>query len=251
MTNLHLIIPTITKFDLLERLHYLTGPDLTLSQSHLDSGPASIESEFDELLAGPATLINAVAAERSGADAIILACMGDPALHQVREAVAVPVLGPGETAMHYAAMCGRKFSIICTLEERAGTYLDHAKRYGLESKLASVRAAGLPVLEIDSDDALVERLVDRSLSAIANDKADVIILACVGFSYLNREVEKALTQEGYPAPVIDAMPLTLMTAATMAKVNLAHSKIAYPFPPAKKILGYGDFDNIDWGNLPR
>lgn len=242
MINVHVIVPTITEFDSLEKLQHLSDSELSLTQSHLQTGPASIESEYDELLAGPGTVINALEAERSGADAIVVSCMGDPALHQLREAVSIPVLGPGETAMHYAAMCGRRFTIIATLERRRGTYVDHAKCYGVESKLASVRAAGTQVLDIGDSADIKDKLLDQSLRAIKEDDADVIILACAGFSYLNKQIESELKEIGHPVTVIDAMPLTVLTAATMARVELSHSKRAFPSPPQKKVLGYGILD---------
>lgn len=246
MTRIHIIIPTVTEFDMLERLQGLCGPDLQLTQSVIDTGPASIESEYDELLAGPGIVIQAIEAERAGADAVIIACVGDPALHQAREALSIPVLGPGETAMHYAAMCGRRFSIIATLARRRGTYRDHANLYGLGDKLASVLPADIPVLEIDSGIDVKGRLVERALTAIQEHDADVIVLACAGFSYLNKEIEKTLAERGYSVPVIDVMPLAIKTAAAMSSVKLSHSKKAFPYPPAKAVKGYGMLDNISW-----
>jgi allantoin racemase len=246
MIRVHIIIPTVTEFDMLERLQYLSSDELQITQSVIPLGPASIESEYDELLAGPGIVIEAINAERDGADAVIIACVGDPGLHQAREAVSIPVVGPGELAMYFAAMCGRRFSIISTLERRRGTYTDHARHYGLGEKLASVLAADIPVLAIDSGIDVKARLLERALTAIEDHGADVIVLACAGFSYLNKALQEALAARGHQVPVIDVMPLAVTTVAAMVKVGLSHSKKAFPFPPAKTVKGYGPLDSMDW-----
>jgi allantoin racemase len=72
----------------------LEGPGHEISVAEIDSDPASIECEFDEMLAVPHTVAKIIAAEREGVDAVVLDCMGDPGLKAGREAVRIPVLGP-------------------------------------------------------------------------------------------------------------------------------------------------------------
>jgi allantoin racemase len=55
-------------------------------------GPRSIEGHFEETLAATAT-VEAIAAHQDGADAVVLACYGDPGLYAARELVDVPVVG--------------------------------------------------------------------------------------------------------------------------------------------------------------
>ncbi|ACG78848.1 Asp/Glu racemase [Phenylobacterium zucineum HLK1] len=239
MVTVHLVVPTTTKFEFAAPLSYLEGPDLKLMESHLERGPASIECEYDELVAGPETVAAAIRAQNDGADAIVVVCMGDPALHAVREAVSVPVLGIGETAMHYAAMLGHKFSILCTLDRRRSYYVDKARQYGLDSKLASVRTVNTPVLAIEDDHAsTLDRLVEAAAVAIIQDGADVIVLGCGCFKDMDRMMEERLAARGLAVPVIDSPPLTVLTAAALARTRLSHSKRAYPIPPAKERPGY-------------
>lgn len=238
MAKIHFVIPTITRFDMLPYAQPFEKFGLTFTQSHIDMGPASVESEFDELFCGPDTVIKAIEAEASGAEAIIIVCMGDPALDQAREAVAIPVIGPGETAMHYAAMLGHKFSIIPTLERRISTYEHHARKYGLESRLASVRPACISVLAIEEDPNVLLTLVAKAEAAVVEDHADVIILGCLGFQNLDKKIQAALAEKGHHVPVIDALPLSIMTAATLVRAGLSHSPKAYPLPPAKTFGGY-------------
>jgi allantoin racemase len=238
MPHIHLIAPTVTPFNLESAVEHLRDYGVEFSSSHLTMGPASVESEFDELFAGPDTVIKAMEAEASGADAVIVLCMGDPGVKQAREAVSIPVLGPGETAMHYAAMLGHKFTIMPTLPRRRSTYEHHARLYGVESRLASVRPVGVSVLEIETNETVRDTLIGNAVKAVEEDGADVLILGCVGFRDIDTIVADALKKRGHDVPVIDALPLTIMTAATLVWTGLSHSKNAFPFPPPKEFKGY-------------
>lgn len=234
MTHIHLLVPTTTKFDFLEHVaRFTAGTDIVLSQSHAEAGVASIESGFDELLAGPGTIKQAIQAQNSGAEAIVIICLGDPALEQARQAVTIPVLGPGQTAMLHACMLGNRFSIIPTMENRKADYRKHARLYGLEGNLASVRPANVPVLDIDKTASLQDVLVERALQAIEQDGADVIILGCGCFKDIDKAVHSRLRSHGHDVPVIDAIPLTVLTALALVKSGYTHGKKAFPFPAQK------------------
>ncbi|WP_231727103.1 aspartate/glutamate racemase family protein [Kordiimonas lipolytica] len=235
-------MPTTTKFDFLDYVQgAITGMDITLSQSHLEVGTSSVESKFDEALGAANIVKRAVEAEANGADAVVIICMGDPGLWPAREAVSIPVLGPGQTAMHYAAMLGQRFSILPTLDGRQATYIGHARLYGLENSLASVRPAGISVLDIAVNPNTKDRLFACAEKAVFDDGADVLILGCGCFKNLDKEIENHLKQKGQAITVIDAVPLTVLTAAALAKTQLSHSKKAFCSPPVKERPGYEGF----------
>ena len=78
-TRIELITPIITEgIRTLEEVEPFMRPDLTITQSLIAQGPASIESEFDEAISVPYTIRRAIDAEKEGANAIIIDCMGDP-----------------------------------------------------------------------------------------------------------------------------------------------------------------------------
>ena len=77
VSKIHIITPIITRGIRTEDdSKPLLRPDLEVSYSLLDIGPATIESEVDEALAIPDTIKKAIEAEKSGVDAIIIDCMG-------------------------------------------------------------------------------------------------------------------------------------------------------------------------------
>ena len=106
-TRIELITPIITEgIRTLDEVMPFYRPDLIITQSLIKMGPASIESEFDEAICIPGTIRRAIDAEKDGAHAIIIDCMGDPGLQACREVVKIPVVGPSQAAMHVGACSG-------------------------------------------------------------------------------------------------------------------------------------------------
>lgn len=228
--KIHLITPVTTQgIRTLDELENLAEPGLEFGHSLLDQGPPSIESHTDEMLAVPGTLAKAIAAQAAGADAIIIDCMGDPGLQAVREVVSVPVLGPAETSMHLAAMLGHRFSIVTVLDSVKPLLANLALTYGVAGKLASIRAIGIPVLElVDRIEEVNAGLVREAVGAIENDDAHVIVLGCTGFLGCADQIARGLAERGIVAPVIDPIPATVCVAQALVKAKLRHSPITYP-----------------------
>lgn len=226
-----------------KKLDELLGLDdfakVTFSQVGLESGPASIEGAFDDALSAVGIVTRAIEAEQEGIDAVIVDCMGDPGLDAAREAVSIPVLGPGETTMHIAALLGHKFSVVTILDRVCPILEKHARIYGVHDKLASVRPVNIEVNSIeDNPEKLLHALTAQSISAIRDDKADVIVLGCTGFLGVTEKLTAALTEAGYPAPVINPIRATAMTAYSLLTLGLSHSPLAWPAPSPKVIKGY-------------
>ena len=207
---------------------------------NIATGPASIECDYEIMMAQPATIARIVEAERQGADAVVIDCMGDPGLFGARECVTIPVLGPMQTAMSLAAMLGHKFSVVTVLNRILPMIETQAAVYGFTSKLASARSVNIPVLELEKDMAATRRaLVAAAKKAVVEDGADYIIFGCTGMMGCAEAVHEGLLQEGFDVPVIDPVPTAVNMAAAVVRSTLSHSKQAYPMPPAKVIKSYG------------
>jgi allantoin racemase len=208
---------------------------------NIQTGPASIECDYEILLAQPGTVARVVEAEREGAHAVVIDCMGDPGLFGARECVAIPVLGPMQTSMAMAAMIGHRFSVVTVLRRIMPMIENQAALYGMTGKLASARAVDIPVLELDKDIAATRRaLTAEARKAVLEDKADVIIFGCTGMLGCADAVREGLLKEGLDVPVIDPLPTAVNVAVALARSGLAHSKQAYQPPPRKKVVGYAD-----------
>jgi allantoin racemase len=232
--RIYVVVP-ILKNEILEEITYkeLEGykrKDTEINIVSLEKGPASIESAYDEELAAPWILEKVKEAEEKGFDAVIIDCMGDPALDAARELVNIPVIGPAQASMSLASTLGEKFSIVTVLKNVVPLFWRSARKYGFESKLSSVRYVEIPVLEIEKKKAEVEaKLINESKKAIEEDGADVIILGCTGFIGMARKIQETLH-----IPVIDPAPAALKLAESLIDLKLFTSKLAYPKPPLKE-----------------
>ncbi len=213
--------------------------DLKISHSQIEIGPASIETEYDEAMCQPDTILKIIDAENEGCDAAVIDCMGDPGLKGARECVSIPVVGPCETAMHYASMLGHKFTVVTVLERLIPQFENQSLIYGVPSKLACVKAVDIPVLELENDlNETVNQLKVKSIEAITENNADVIIFGCTGLFGCADALQNKLKKDGYNVPVIDPIPLAVNSAYVLSKLKLSQSKKCYPQPPEKGMVGY-------------
>ncbi|MDT7892290.1 MAG: AroM family protein [Thermoproteota archaeon] len=229
------VIVPILKNEILEEITYKElennkRKDTEISIVSLEMGPASIESAYDEEIAAPWILEKVKEAEERKFDAVIIDCMGDPALDAARELVNIPVIGPAQASMLLASMLGERFSIVTVLKNVVPLFWRLARKYGFESRLSSVRYVEVPVLEIENKKADVEtKLINESKKAIEEDEADVIILGCTGFIGMARKIQETLH-----IPVVDPAPAALKLAESLIDLKLTTSKLAYPKPPLKE-----------------
>ena len=197
----------------------------------IESGPRSIESSYEEYLSVPGTVERAIQAEKEGYDGLILGCFGDPGLNALREMVNIPVVGPGETAMHVASMLGRKFSIVTVFDSVVPSLERLAKVIGLDRRLASVRAVNIPVLELRHNiESTTARMTEASQRTIMKDSADVIVLGCMSMAFM--EVSEMM-KKVLGIPVVNPALVSLKVLEGLVQAGLSQSKRAYPFPPKK------------------
>jgi allantoin racemase len=224
---------------ILEEFSRVAGPATEISNVFLRSGPASVESAYDEAVAIPDVIARVCEAEAEGMDAVIINCFGDPGLDAAREVVSIPVVGPCEASMHVAAMLGHKFSVITVLERLIPELDLHAQKYGVASKLASGRSVELPVLDLEKGrQQFVGRMIEKAIEAVEEDGAHVIVLGCTGLAGLAEQVKAGLARRGFDIPVIDPAATALKLAEALVGAGLTHSKRTYPQPPPKEIIGY-------------
>ncbi len=197
-------------------------------------GPASIESAYEEALSVPATIELIVKCEQDGFDAAIIGCFGDPGLEAARELVDIPVVGPCESSMLLAAGLGHKFSILTIFDSMAAGQEMLAYRAGVREKLASVRATGIPVLDLMKDPAATkERLIEVARRCVTQDRADAFLFGCMTMSFLDMGDEVAAA---VGAPAVNAGKAALKHAEMLVSMGLSQSRTAYP-KPAKMQAG--------------
>jgi allantoin racemase len=79
-------------------------------------------------------------AERDGYDAFLIGNIFEPGLHELREALNIPVLGLRESAVHVACLMGPNFSLVNVNPKFRHRILEGIRLQGLDSRLVSVEA---------------------------------------------------------------------------------------------------------------
>ncbi|MFT3861046.1 aspartate/glutamate racemase family protein [Micropruina sp.] len=211
----------------------VAAPGVIVQAVNPGSGPASIESHYDEALAVPGIVEEIVAGDAEGVDGYVLACFGDPGLLAAREIAHGPVVGMAEAAMRTAAYLGRSFSVVTTLARTIGRAQDLAVQFGVAQACAGYHAIDLPVLEVDTDPATYASLLEACRRALAGDRSDVIVLGCAGFAGLAPTLQNDLG-----APVVDGVAAGVATVRGLIDQGLSTSRVLeFARPPAKEYAG--------------
>jgi len=200
----------------------------TVSVVDVPSGPVSIESAYEEAMCVPATIELIMQCEREGYDAAIIGCFGDPGLEAARELATIPIIGPCESSQLLAAGLGHKFSVLTVFDSMAAGQELLAYKAGVAAKLASVRATGIPVLDLMKDPEFTKRrLIEVAELCVKQDRADAFLFGCMTMSFLDLADE---ISAAVGAPAVNAGKAALKHAEMLVSMGLSHSKTAYPMP---------------------
>jgi allantoin racemase len=150
-------------------------------------GPPAIEGPDDGDAAIPGVLDLVRSAQE--ADAIVIACFDDTGLAMARQAATCPVLGIGQSAYLMAQILGQRFSVVTSVEVSVPVIRSNIQASGFGASCVSVRASGLPVLEIErASTATRERLADAIRDTAHTDGAGLIVLGCAGMAALRADL---------------------------------------------------------------
>ncbi|WGH79506.1 aspartate/glutamate racemase family protein [Jannaschia ovalis] len=177
------------------------APGLPIEGWTSRDGPPAIQGEADGAVAAGPLLDLVERADRQGAEAIVIGCFDDTALPEARARASCPVIGIGQAAFHYAALRGRRFSVVTSLPVAVPIIEANIAAYGLSAALARVRASDVPVLALEEDpDAALVAIRAEARAAVAEDGAETIVLGCAGMARITAELRRSLE-----VPVIDAV----------------------------------------------
>lgn len=199
------------------------------------SGPKSIEGIYDEALSVQGTLQVFLDREKAF-DGFVVACYSDPlAVYAMREISTKPVLGIAEASVYLACLLGSTFSIVTTNDRWKPLLLEAVRKYGVESRCASVRTTGLRVLDLEGggEEDVATAIERTAQAAVTEDGAEVICLGCAGMSGLDKILETKLG-----VPVLDGFVCALKLLELFDQYGLKHSKrLTFGTPLPKELAG--------------
>lgn len=239
MMRIKVVVPILPKPGARElrqkQFQAMARPDTKIEVTYIEKGPASIEGEYDDVLAIPDTLKKVKEAEEEGFDAVIINCFGDPGVSAARELVNIPVIGPSQANALLATVVSEKFSIVTVLDDIIPFLEKSIRTNGFISRLASIRSVEIPVLELEEKyDEALNKMTEAAKYAIEEDGAQSILLGCLGMIGMAEEIQSRLNEKGFIVPVLDPAKTALKLAEVAADLKLFNSRKAYPSPREKE-----------------
>ena len=230
-----LIINPNTSVSITERIRHTAeqyvSHETLIEVVNVSFGSTAIEGHLDGAIAQIAVLEKLIEHINSY-DAAVIACAWDEGLWAAREILEVPVVGIGEAAFHIACLIGYKFSVITTggAKDVSITW-DLIRRYGLESRCASVQVLPVSVLGVLDEDItiLVEKAVEDAVGVYG---ADVI---CFGCASMTGMIDK-LILGNIKVPIIDGIKEGVLLAEILCRAGLKTSKVGMFSRPTLNIF---------------
>lgn len=205
------------------------APGTTIEVLTAPLGVAYIETRFEALI-GAWAAAQLAAEHHERCDAIVVAAFGDPGLAALREALPCPVTGLTEAALASACLLGRRFSIVAISQRIRAWYRETVDANGLGSRLASIRALDEPLADIGRvQDDQGERLLRLAERCVADDGADVIVLAGAPLAGLARSLRGRL-----PVPCVDGVSSAVRHAETLVALQPGRARAGSFAPPPHK-----------------
>lgn len=192
-------------------------------------GTRNVDSAFADYLSGAymiRTCLDAAALHRP--DAVVLAGFGRVGIDALKEALTIPVVSIAEASMAMACLLGHRFTTLTMLQQFIPYQQDLVRYYGFEAKCASVCAININVEECVTDrDRTLRELTAQIERIVADDRAEVVILACAGLCGYDAELSRRAG-----VPVLDPVSVGVKVAEGLVGLGLSHSKVRkFAHPP--------------------
>ena len=129
---------------LVDYLNEIADPGFDLGFAGI-SPPDIHVHRLTELRCAVQALASAIQLERDGVDGIVLGHFQDAGLRELRSTLSIPVVGLGESSLHFACQLGYRFGLITIHPNFEYWHQEQVRGYGLEARCAGVRAMETPV----------------------------------------------------------------------------------------------------------
>lgn len=179
-----------------------------------------------------------VMAREEGADAVLVACSGDPGVAEARTLLDVPVVGPMEAALHLAATYGRKVGIV-TVQDR--TWVEYCEALtdasGLAGRLAGVRSISIPSSQAFTEgftqpQSIATEVAAQARKLVEENGANAIVIGSAGLSVMASSAGLAAVPE-MDVPIFDCLSAGLKVAELRAELQ--------------RCLGVPAYSRVGWG----
>ena len=179
-------------------------------------------------------LIDMLAEHGSGVDAVVIGMSFDTGLWAAREMLAVPVLGMTEAACFLASTLAPRFGLITLGARGAQPYRELMESYGLDRRLAGIRALPVTPQELLRDPAgFHDKLTDAASSLHTQDGAEAVVLVGAVMAGL-----PPVLQACVPVPLVEGISAAVVLAEALVRLTVAKPQAGSLQPVgAREVVG--------------
>jgi allantoin racemase len=154
----------------------VAAPGTEIRGANARFGPSIVGTRTEAAIATHG-LIDLLAAEAAGTDAVLIGMSLDAGLLAARELLEVPVLGMTEAAMLTACMLAPRFGLLVMGQAGIVTGRELVEGYGLERRLAGIRMVDATPQDIlAAPEAFHAPLLAAAQALVEQDGADAVVL---------------------------------------------------------------------------
>ena len=199
------------------------------------TGPASIESLYDEALSVPGVISEVVKGDREeGADAFVIACFGDPGIEAAREVTDKPVIGIAQAAITVGRIMAPNFSVLYVLDRSQKIIENVLALHDAKAKCCSIRSIGMSVLDSEDKEKLLDALMKEAEKCRDEDGAECVLLGCAGFA----QFAEFMTGELGILVLDGVVPAVRLCEALVGMNVKVPKKMLATYPDKKEIVGF-------------
>lgn len=151
------------------------SPNTQVVVENLAGGPAALNTSGDVLASAAAIFQQGQNTRSDDTDAILIDCVFDPAVEELREATGMPTFGPTRVTLPLIKLVSPNFSIIARTERQCQLLADTVTGYGFGNDLCSLLALDISYEEAKQPEIFNRVMLERLEEAVVNDGAQAIM----------------------------------------------------------------------------
>jgi allantoin racemase len=167
-----------TKADLARRQRRYADhadPGTIVTVFNLEGGPAALNSSGDVLISAAAIYEQGKATSPADFDAILIDCVFDPAVDELREATGLATFGPTRTTLPLISLTAPSFSVIARSQRQCELMAELVEKEGYGGRLCSLRALNISYEEAKTETIFNRVMSERIRTVVSEDGARAIM----------------------------------------------------------------------------
>jgi len=158
-----------------QRYSQHAGAETRLVVENLRGGPAALNTSGDVLASAASIYQQGQSTKTDEYDAMLIDCVFDPAVEELREATNIPTFGPTRVTLSLITLVASNFSIIARTNRQCELLAETVSGYGYSRHICSLRALEISYEEAKQPEIFNRVMLEKLKEAIIGDGAQAIM----------------------------------------------------------------------------